>query len=167
MDNDWTKVLGFPVYRVYKHEIDEQNKQDDTVDSAQAWEPELAMSGCGRRVREIHDVIEPARLPRSFCRAKKKDPTGHLPPDLRGLPLAGLVAARIASHVPGTGPDTVTQTVLFLRHPLRTPAPGYLESRGYPICISRHKLSILRHRGASFAERTMTNEERFPRSRIR
>ncbi len=27
MDNDWTKVLGFPGYRVYKHEIDESHKQ--------------------------------------------------------------------------------------------------------------------------------------------
>jgi hypothetical protein len=29
MDNDWTKVLGFPGYRVYKHEIDEQRKHLD------------------------------------------------------------------------------------------------------------------------------------------
>jgi hypothetical protein len=26
MDNDWTKVLGFPGYGVYKHEIDEVGK---------------------------------------------------------------------------------------------------------------------------------------------
>jgi len=24
MDNDWTKVLSFPGYRIYKYEIDEQ-----------------------------------------------------------------------------------------------------------------------------------------------
>jgi transposase len=60
MEQDWTKVLGFPGYRVYKHEIDEQNKHlrlwIRRKRGNQAWQcPE-----CGRRVREIHEVIERA-----------------------------------------------------------------------------------------------------------
>jgi hypothetical protein len=27
MENDWTKVLGFPGYRVYQQEIDEEHQQ--------------------------------------------------------------------------------------------------------------------------------------------
>src|ERR1039457_1124288 len=29
MENDWTKVLGFPGYRVYQQEIDEEHQQLD------------------------------------------------------------------------------------------------------------------------------------------
>jgi len=35
VENDWTKVLGWPGYRVYQHEIDEKAK------TLQTWEPEL------------------------------------------------------------------------------------------------------------------------------
>src|ERR1039457_6093527 len=30
MENDWTKVLGFPGYRVYQQEIDEERSEEHT-----------------------------------------------------------------------------------------------------------------------------------------
>src|SRR5216683_3016979 len=58
MDNDWTKVLGFPGYRVYKHEIDEQRKHVTLWIRRKRGNQSLRCPGCGRRVREIHEVIE-------------------------------------------------------------------------------------------------------------
>ena len=58
MVNDWTKVLGFPGYRVYKHEIDEQKKQMTLWIRRKRGNQVLRCPGCGRRVPEIHEVIE-------------------------------------------------------------------------------------------------------------
>ena len=60
MDNDWTKVLGFPGYRVYKHEIDERRKHVTLWIRRKRGNQILRCSGCGRRVQEIHEVIERA-----------------------------------------------------------------------------------------------------------
>jgi transposase len=60
MDNDWTKVLGFPGYRVYKHEIDERRKHVTLWIRRKRGNRILRCPGCGRRVREIHEVIERA-----------------------------------------------------------------------------------------------------------
>jgi len=46
MENDWTKVLGFPGYRVYKQDIDEEHKQlKQVVDQAEAGEPQHDLFG--------------------------------------------------------------------------------------------------------------------------
>ena len=58
MDNDWTKVLGFPGYRVYKQEIDERRKHVTLWIRRKRGNQILRCPGCGRRVPEIHEVIE-------------------------------------------------------------------------------------------------------------
>jgi transposase len=58
MDNDWTKVLGFPGYRVYKHEIDEVRKHVTLWIRRKRGNQILRCPGCGRRVQKIHEVIE-------------------------------------------------------------------------------------------------------------
>jgi transposase len=57
-DNEWTKILGWPGYRVYRSEI---NKVDKTL---RLWvrrkrgNRKLTCSGCGRRVSKIADSDE-------------------------------------------------------------------------------------------------------------
>ena len=58
MDNDWTKVLGFPGYRVYKHEIDEVKKHVTLWIRRKRGNQILRCPVCGRRVQKIHAVIE-------------------------------------------------------------------------------------------------------------
>jgi transposase len=58
MDNDWTKVLGFPGYRVYKREIDERTKHVTLWIRRKRGNRILRCPGCGRRVEDIHEVIE-------------------------------------------------------------------------------------------------------------
>jgi transposase len=58
MENDWTKVLGFPGYRVYKCEIDQRKQHVTLWIRRKRGNQSLRCPGCGRRVREIHEVIE-------------------------------------------------------------------------------------------------------------
>ena len=58
MDNDWTKVLGFPGYQVYKHEIDEQQKHLTLWIRRKRGNRSLICSGCEQRVDKIHEVYE-------------------------------------------------------------------------------------------------------------
>jgi transposase len=58
MDNDWTRVLGFPGYRVYKHEIDERNKHMTLWIRRKRGNQSMRCPVCGRKVRKIHEVIE-------------------------------------------------------------------------------------------------------------
>jgi transposase len=58
MDNDWTKVLGFPGYRVYKHGIDEVRKHVTLWIRRKRGNQILRCPGCGRRVQKIHEVVE-------------------------------------------------------------------------------------------------------------
>ena len=55
-NNDWTKILGWPGYRVYRSEINEQAK------TLKLWVRQRSgrqvCSGCGRSVREIAEVCE-------------------------------------------------------------------------------------------------------------
>ncbi|HUE01382.1 MAG TPA: transposase family protein [Bryobacteraceae bacterium] len=60
MDNDWTKVLGFPGYRVYKHEIDEPHEKMTLWIRRKRGNRSLRCPVCGRRVQEIREVIERA-----------------------------------------------------------------------------------------------------------
>jgi transposase len=58
MDNDWTKVLGFPGYRVFKHEIDELRKHVTLWIRRKRGNLILRCPSCGRRVQDLHEVIE-------------------------------------------------------------------------------------------------------------
>ena len=58
--NDWTKVLGWPGYRVYRHEIDETRKRLKLWVRRKRGNRVFLCGGCGRRVNELHDVYERA-----------------------------------------------------------------------------------------------------------
>ena len=57
-DNDWTRVLGWPGYRVYRAEIDEAAKALKLWVHRKAGNRKRVCSGCGRRVNEIHETYE-------------------------------------------------------------------------------------------------------------
>jgi len=57
-DSDWTKVLGWPGYRVCRSEIDEKAKTLKLWVRRKSLNRMLVCSGCGRRVSEIHEVYE-------------------------------------------------------------------------------------------------------------
>src|ERR1035438_8340181 len=58
MENDWTKVLGFPGYRVYQQEIDEEHQQLKLWIRRKRGNRSMTCAGCGRRVHKIHEVCE-------------------------------------------------------------------------------------------------------------
>ena len=55
---DWTKVLGWPGYRVYRHEIDEQAKTLKLWVRRKRGNRKLVCSGCGRKVSDAYDTYE-------------------------------------------------------------------------------------------------------------
>ena len=57
-DADFTKILGWPGYRVYEHEIDEVARTLRLWVRRKRRTRRLICSGCGRRVREVHDISE-------------------------------------------------------------------------------------------------------------
>lgn len=57
-DNDFTKILGWPGYRVYRHEINEPAKKLRLWVRRPRRSRALICSGCGKRVRDLHDVSE-------------------------------------------------------------------------------------------------------------
>jgi len=57
-DNEWTKILGWPGYRVYRSEINEANKTLCLWVRRKRGNRKLVCSGCGRRVREIVETYE-------------------------------------------------------------------------------------------------------------
>lgn len=57
-DTDWTKILGWPGYRVYQHEIDEKAKTLKLWVRRKRGNRRLICSGCGRRLAEPADVTE-------------------------------------------------------------------------------------------------------------
>ena len=58
MENDWTRVLGFPGYRVYKPSIDGEGKHLTLWIRRKRGNPVVTCGGCGRRGRKIHEVYE-------------------------------------------------------------------------------------------------------------
>jgi transposase len=57
-DSDWTKILGWPGYRVYRAEINEGTKTLKLWVRRKSGHRRLVCSGCGRRVSEIREVYE-------------------------------------------------------------------------------------------------------------
>ncbi len=59
-DNDFTKILNWPGYRVYRHEIDERRKKLRLWVQRKRGNRRIECSGCGRKFREFHDLRERA-----------------------------------------------------------------------------------------------------------
>jgi len=57
-DNDFTKILGWPGYRVYRHEINERARTLRLWLRRKRGNRILRCPRCGRRVQDIHDVYE-------------------------------------------------------------------------------------------------------------
>ena len=56
--NDWTKILGWPGYAVYQHEIDEEQKRIKLWVRRKRGNRWLVCSGCGRKIGEPADVTQ-------------------------------------------------------------------------------------------------------------
>jgi len=56
--NDWSKILGWPGYAVYQHEIDEKAKTLKLWVRRKRGNRRLICSGCGRRIEGPADVME-------------------------------------------------------------------------------------------------------------
>jgi transposase len=57
-DKDFTKILGWPGYRVYQHEIDEAAKTLRLWVCRKRGNRKLICSGCGRKFSDAHDFRE-------------------------------------------------------------------------------------------------------------
>jgi len=56
--NEFTKILGWPGYRVYRHEIDEAGKTPRLWVRRKRRNRKLICSGCGTKFSEAHDYNE-------------------------------------------------------------------------------------------------------------
>jgi transposase len=57
-DNEFTRILQWPGYRVYRHEIDEKNKILEMWVRRKRGNRKLECSGCGRKFSDVHDCRE-------------------------------------------------------------------------------------------------------------
>jgi len=57
-ENDWTKVLAWPGYRVYQHEINEPGKTLKLWVRRKRGNRKLVCSGCGRKFADAYDSYE-------------------------------------------------------------------------------------------------------------
>jgi transposase len=57
-ETDWTKILGWPGYRVYQHEINEAAKTLKLWVRRKRGNRKLVCSGCGRKLSEVYDTYE-------------------------------------------------------------------------------------------------------------
>ncbi|MBL8227058.1 MAG: transposase family protein, partial [Bryobacterales bacterium] len=57
-ENEFTKILQWPGYRVYRHEIDEAGKRLRLWVRRKRGNRQLVCSGCGRKFKDYHDVSE-------------------------------------------------------------------------------------------------------------
>src|SRR5258708_32005071 len=57
-ESEWTKILGWPGYRVYRSEINEEAKTVRLWVRRKRGNRKLECSGCGRRIHEIAEVYE-------------------------------------------------------------------------------------------------------------
>jgi transposase len=69
-DNEFTRILPWPGYRVYRHEIDEKNKILELWVRRKRGNRKLECSGCGRKFSDAYDSNERAvrDLPWSECK---------------------------------------------------------------------------------------------------
>jgi len=64
-ESEWTKILGWPGYRVYRSEINEEGKTLVLWVRRKRGNRKLECSGCGRGVNEIAETYE---LEDGICR---------------------------------------------------------------------------------------------------
>jgi len=57
-DSDWTRILGWPGYRVYQTEVNEKAKTLRLWVRRKAGTKKRICSGCGKHVSAIHEVVE-------------------------------------------------------------------------------------------------------------
>src|SRR5260370_27593916 len=57
-ETDWTKVLVWPGYRVYRHEIEETAKTLKLWVRRKRGNRKLVCSGCGRKLADAYDTYE-------------------------------------------------------------------------------------------------------------
>ena len=57
-ESEWSKVLGWPGYRVYQHAMDEKGKTLKLWVRRKLGNRKLVCSGCGQRRNQVHDVYE-------------------------------------------------------------------------------------------------------------
>jgi transposase len=57
-DSDWTRILGWPGYRVWRSEIDDPAKRLKLWVRRKRGNRVLICSGCGRRLQEIAEIYE-------------------------------------------------------------------------------------------------------------
>jgi transposase len=57
-DNEFTRILQWPGYRVYRHEIDEKNKILELWVRRKRGNRKLECSGCGRKFQDVYDSNE-------------------------------------------------------------------------------------------------------------
>lgn len=57
-ETDWSKVLGWPGYQVYQHEIDEKAKTLKLWVRRKRGNRKLECSGCGRKLADVYDCYE-------------------------------------------------------------------------------------------------------------
>jgi hypothetical protein len=58
LEKEWTKILGWPGYRVYKHEINEQAKRLKLWVRGKSGNQKLVCGGCGQRVQDIRESYQ-------------------------------------------------------------------------------------------------------------
>jgi hypothetical protein len=57
-ENDWTRVLGWPGYKVYRAEIDERTKRLKLWVRRKRGNKQLVCSGCGHLVGAFAETYE-------------------------------------------------------------------------------------------------------------
>src|SRR5258707_15826042 len=57
-DQEWTRMLGWPGYRVDKHEINEKAKTLKLWVRRKSGHQKLVWGGCGQRVHDIREIYE-------------------------------------------------------------------------------------------------------------
>ncbi len=58
--DDWTKILGWPGYQVYQHEVDEKQKTIKLWVRRKRGTQKLICSGCGKHCGDLFDTTERA-----------------------------------------------------------------------------------------------------------